>query len=89
MHLDGSAGQQYLRLHDDGRGVDPQRRADLADALDHQAYEGRMGLGLMLADLVARAHGGRLELPEVAAGFAAELHLGPVPAAGASRGHGR
>ena len=75
MHLDGSAGQQHLRLHDDGRGVDPQRRADLADALDHQAYEGRMGLGLMLADLVARAHGGRLTLPVVDTGFAVELQF--------------
>jgi len=35
-----------------------------------------MGLGLMLADLVARAHGGRLHLPAVAQGFAVELELG-------------
>jgi hypothetical protein len=55
----------------------PERRADLADALDHQAYEGRMGLGLMLADLVARAHGGRLTLPVVDTGFAVELQFDP------------
>lgn len=78
--LDGSLqcdGQrQVLRLHDNGRGVTAAQRADLAAALDEQAYEGRMGLGLMLADLVARAHGGRLHLPAVAQGFAVELELG-------------
>jgi len=51
-----------LRLIDDGPGIDPVRREALQQALDAQAYEGRTGLGLMLADLVARAHGGRLRL---------------------------
>ena len=74
-------GLQRLRLHDDGRGAPPERRAELARALADQAYEGRMGLGLMLADLVARAHGGELTLPEVAQGFAAELSLAPDPSA--------
>ncbi|MCA0239697.1 MAG: HAMP domain-containing histidine kinase [Proteobacteria bacterium] len=69
-----------LRLHDDGRGCTPQQREQFAQALAAQDYEGRMGLGLMLADLVARAHGGALGLPAVARGFAVELHLGPPPA---------
>jgi signal transduction histidine kinase len=64
-----------LRLHDDGPGVAPERRAALQRALDEQAYEGRTGLGLMLADMVAREHGGRLNLPPVDAGFAADLCL--------------
>ena len=64
-----------LRVHDDGRGVDAARRDAFQVALEAQDYEGRMGLGLMLADLVARAHGGRLRLPEVPQGFAAELLL--------------
>ena len=80
---------QVLRVQDDGRGLPTAQRQALQQGLDAEDYAGRMGLGLMLADLVARAHGGRLELPEVAAGFAAELHLGPVPVAGASRGYGR
>ena len=67
-----------LSLHDDGSGVSPQRRQDLQAALDAQAYEGRMGLGLMLADLVARAHGGALSLPECESGFAVVLDLGPA-----------
>jgi signal transduction histidine kinase len=67
-----------LRLHDDGPGVAPERRAALQRALDEQAYEGRTGLGLMLADMVAREHGGRLELPAVDAGFAADLWLAGV-----------
>ena len=66
-----------LSLHDDGSGVSPQRCLDLQAALDAQAYEGRMGLGLMLADLVARAHGGALSLPECESGFAVVLDLGP------------
>ncbi|MFT3816982.1 MAG: HAMP domain-containing sensor histidine kinase [Rubrivivax sp.] len=76
-------GGQRLRLHDDGRGCAPEQRAQLAAALAAQAYEGRMGLGLMLADLVARAHGGALSLPAVDRGFTVELSLGPAPPAGA------
>jgi signal transduction histidine kinase len=66
-----------LRLHDDGPGVSVERRQALRQALETQDYEGRTGLGLMLADLVARAHGGRLCLPDVPHGFAAELQLHP------------
>jgi signal transduction histidine kinase len=64
-----------LRLHDDGPGVSPERRAQLQSAIDSEHYEGSTGLGLMLADLVARAHGGRLSLPVVDQGFAVELRL--------------
>lgn len=65
-----------LRLHDDGSGATPERLAELRAALVAQDYEEHTGLGLMLADLVARAHGGALALPEVAQGFAVELSLG-------------
>jgi signal transduction histidine kinase len=70
-----------LLVRDDGPGADSDRLADLREALRTQAYEGQTGLGLMLADLVARAHGGRLQLPDVPSGFAAELVLAPEPAA--------
>jgi signal transduction histidine kinase len=71
-----------LELQDDGEGVDADRRNDLNEALARQQYEGRMGLGLMMAHLVARAHGGDLTLPTVARGFAVSMRLGPPPAAG-------
>lgn len=68
-------GAGRVRLDDDGPGVDEARRSALQQALDAQTYEGRTGLGLMLADMVARAHGGRLQLLPVAQGFAVELSL--------------
>ena len=51
-------------------------------ALETQAYEGRMGLGLMLTDLVARAHGGSLWLPPATSGFSVALSLGHPPPSG-------
>ncbi len=69
---------QVLCVQDNGTGIAPERRLELQQALDKQTYEGRTGLGLMLADLVARAHGGRLQLPETAQGFAAVLRLAPT-----------
>jgi signal transduction histidine kinase len=67
-----------VRVADDGPGVGAERAQALRRALAAQDYEERMGLGLMLADLVARAHGGALLLPETTHGFAAELHLTPI-----------
>ena len=48
------AGGQLIQLQDDGTGVTPAQREALAQALAQQQYEGRMGLGLMMADLVAQ-----------------------------------
>jgi signal transduction histidine kinase len=64
-----------LRLQDDGPGATPERLGELRRALGEQDYDGHTGLGLMLADLVARAHGGGLGLPEAAQGFVVELSL--------------
>jgi signal transduction histidine kinase len=68
---------QTVRLDDDGPGINSERRQQLTSALDAQAYDVVPGLGLTLADLVARAHGGRLKLVEPAQGrgFAVELTL--------------
>jgi len=68
-----------LRLVDDGPGITRERREALLAALDAQAYDDVPGLGLTLADLVARAHGGRLRLPPPAGdkGFAVEVSFGP------------
>lgn len=68
----------WLRLQDDGSGITADRRQALQAALTAQDYENTTGLGLMLADMVARAHGGRLLLPdEPGPGFTAVLDLGP------------
>jgi signal transduction histidine kinase len=65
-----------LRLQDDGPGVDAARRQALQAAIDDCATDDAGGgLGLMLASLVARAHGGRLLLPASDQGFAVELVL--------------
>lgn len=68
-----------LWLHDDGPGVPAERRAALQQALADQAYSGNTGLGLMLADLIARSHGGRLTIAEVSAGFAVDLAVDAAP----------
>lgn len=70
-------GGRTLQLRDDGRGLDTPRREALARALAEERYADTGGLGLMLADRVARAHGGRVTLPAVARGFGVDLELGP------------
>lgn len=73
-------GRIVIAVHDDGSGIPPADRARLQSALDAQQYDGGMGLGLMLADLVARAHGGQLRMKSSASGCTVELDLG-IPAA--------
>lgn len=68
-----------LVVQDDGPGIDAARRNLLQGAIDAQRYEGVTGLGLMLADRVARAHGGGLTLMASPAGFAVSLRLAATP----------
>lgn len=74
-----------LTVHDDGGGMAPALRAALALGLAQARDEPPLGLGLMLADQVARAHGGRASLPLPAAtdgrGCTVCLHLGRPDAA--------
>ena len=74
----GTRGPLVLRIEDDGSGASAERLAQLREAIEAQHYEGQTGLGLMLADRVARAHGGRLVLPQAEHGFVVEMHLGPA-----------
>nr|MBP6854180.1 HAMP domain-containing histidine kinase [Rhodoferax sp.] len=62
-----------LRIRDDGPGVPDGRRAALQAAIDAQQYDGSTGLGLMLADRVARLHGGKLTLGAGGGGFCVDL----------------
>jgi signal transduction histidine kinase len=71
-------GPDRLRMDDDGPGASAERRLALQHDLDRQEPEGSVGLGLVLADLVARAHGGGLRLPDTERGFAVELLLAPA-----------
>lgn len=69
-------GSNRLRLQDDGEGCRPERLQSIRTVLERQDYGadgGSKGLGLVLADLVVRAHGGRMTLPEVETGFCVEL----------------
>ncbi|MBL8325603.1 MAG: HAMP domain-containing histidine kinase [Rubrivivax sp.] len=78
-----------VTLMDDGPGVSAERLTQLRQAIGGEAGDAgaaaslapgdgaQAGLGLALADRVARAHGGRLELLEVARGFGVRLWLGP------------
>lgn len=66
-------GQCRLTVQDDGHGCPSELRARLRKALAEQDYNprtGLKGLGLILADLVVRSHGGAVVLPEVSQGFA-------------------
>jgi signal transduction histidine kinase len=64
-----------VRVIDDGPGVAATRRDELQQVLAAQRYEVGAGLGLMLADRVARAHGGALVILAVERGFGVELRL--------------
>ena len=64
-----------LSIRDDGSGIPAEKRAAMQQAISAQTYGGQTGLGLMLADMVARAHGGSLKLCDVETGCLVELHL--------------
>ncbi|MDL2338783.1 MAG: HAMP domain-containing sensor histidine kinase [Pseudomonadota bacterium] len=71
-----SDGRTVVSVRDNGSGIPEVERTRLQAALDAQQYEDHTGLGLMLADLVARAHGGRLHLRPASAGGSIEIDLG-------------
>jgi signal transduction histidine kinase len=66
---------QRLRVSDDGPGTDSTRLQALRDALASREASEPLGLGVLLADAVARAHGGSLSLPAPTRGFVVELDL--------------
>ncbi len=74
----------WVAVRDNGSGIPPDERQRLQTAIDAQDYAALSGLGLMLADLVARAHGGGLLLRDEGEGCTVQLRLGPPPAASAT-----
>lgn len=82
------ATDSVLRVQDDGQGCAPETCARLQESLQRQTYgEGSalQGLGLALADLVARAHGGHASLPRTPHGFCVELRWPAGPPFGGPR----
>jgi signal transduction histidine kinase len=78
------AGGWRLWLADDGPGLAPETLQRLQATLDREDYSALSGLGLTLADLIARAHGGRLRLDHglTGGGLRVEMTLGcHLPAA--------
>ncbi len=64
-----------IRVEDNGPGIDPSDRKKVFDAFFTTRPEG-LGLGLVIARSVIRAHGGRLEVePRSPAGTAFIIHL--------------
>ena len=75
INVHRSSGTVHIRLQDNGPGMPPEQVHKIQEALDCQEYEGHMGLGLMLADLIARAHRGRLNITGASPGVTAEISL--------------
>ncbi|MFM8899683.1 MAG: sensor histidine kinase [Burkholderiales bacterium] len=75
--LQDEGGSPCVVLADNGPGIAELERLRLQAALDTQDYQSSPGMGLMLADLVARAHGGTLRLPATTAGCTVQLMMGP------------
>lgn len=69
--------QHHLQVKDNGRGCPQPELERLRDSLARQQYSsdaGSNGLGLVLADIVMRAHGGGVRLPDTTQGFEIELY---------------
>jgi two-component system OmpR family sensor kinase len=64
-----------IQVTDNGSGMTSATIRYLQHSLDSKRYEGQLGLGLTLADLVARAHGGGLELLQNEGGASMQLIL--------------
>lgn len=64
IHVHATQDDQHatVTLSDDGHGIPQDQRLRLQQALDAQGPQEGLGLGLTLADMVARTHGGRLHL---------------------------
>ena len=81
IELSVEKGWHCLEIQDDGEGCSGDKLNSIREALKQQDYRpetGLKGLGLVLADLVMRAHHGHLVLPESQSGFCVQLRW-PIP----------
>lgn len=74
-----TAEHTVITVRDNGGGMHAERLAELQAAIDSQRYDDCTGLGLMLADIVARAHQGRLTLHPDPYGFSVALQIANAP----------
>lgn len=78
VHAERQPDIVQLTVVDDGSGIAGDKRLRLQSALDEQRPEDGLGLGLTLADMVARTHGGRLHLLAADTGTRVQLSW-PLP----------
>lgn len=64
-----------ISVQDDGTGINPETLQKLRAGLAHAEHQGLEGLGLWLASLVARAHGGSLQVHALARGTRVDIRL--------------
>jgi CheY-like chemotaxis protein/anti-sigma regulatory factor (Ser/Thr protein kinase) len=62
LSVEESAGQAHIYIQDSGVGVAPEILDKVFDPFFTTKQEGRMGLGLCVAEAIARRHQGTLEL---------------------------
>jgi two-component system osmolarity sensor histidine kinase EnvZ len=84
--LEADSGMAIITVADHGPGISPERRAEALRPFsrldDARTRTGSVGLGLALADAIARAHNGSLELDDAAGGgLAVRISLPLDPAA--------
>jgi len=80
MRSVGDASGAEISIIDDGSGIDAETLQRLREGLADPEHGGLAGLGLVLASLVARAHGGRVWLDSSSAGTVVTLRLPLLPA---------
>ncbi|MBA4255708.1 MAG: two-component sensor histidine kinase [Polaromonas sp.] len=81
VHVQIDTRFQVISLQDNGPGVHAERLQELQHALARKDYSGHTGLGLMMADMVARAHGGALTIANREVGLSADMTLRHQPRA--------
>lgn len=64
-----------ISVQDDGTGIAPDTLERLRAGLSHAEHQGLEGLGLWLASLIARAHGGSLQVHALAVGTRVDITL--------------
>lgn len=72
--LDGDGGSASLVVHDRGDGIEEEELQRVRRAF-YSTRRGGTGLGLAVAERIARSHGGGLELANVESGFEARIIL--------------